>query len=183
MGLFLDILLLAVIVIMTAAHAYKGILSCICGAIAAVLALLAGSYMAGTNGDLFLPKIRHAYQKIADASDGWIEKIKVTPEKLSAVLMFTLTFIVVFVLIKLISLPLVKKKGIANVVNHVVGFTVGLLIGVLCAQLLTTLAFSAADILAAHTEMFDADMFDSCVIAKILNKFNLIEWILTLMKL
>ncbi len=183
MGLFLDILLLAVIVIMTAAHAYKGIISCISGVIALVLAILAGSYMAGTNGDLFLPKIRHAYNKIADASDGWFDKVRVSPEKLSAVLMFALTFIVVFILVKLISLPFVKRKGIANVVNHVVGFTVGLLIGILCAQLLTTLAFSAVDLLSAHSEMFDADMFDSCVIAKILNKFNLIEWILGLLKL
>ena len=183
MGLFLDILLLAVIVIMTAAHASKGILSCIWGAAAAVLGILAASYMAATNGDLFLPKVRHAYNKIAGASDGWLEKVRVTPEKLSGVLMFALTFIVVFVAIKLIAIPFVRKKGLANVVNHIVGFTVGLVVGILCAQLLTTLSFSAVDLLSAHSEMFDADMFDSCVIAKILNKFNLIEWILGLLKL
>lgn len=181
MSMIIDVIVIALIVILTLIYAKKGLFKVLIGIAGFIISIVLASALCRPIATLIKPLIADAVDGI-HIDNSLINKFTdtlVRSQAVATVLAFGIVFLIATLLCKLIGLLAggIGKLPLIGKIDHLLGGILGFLLGLCYAQVLAMVLFCFSEYLIGTFGWLDAEAFDGSIVAKWLFEHNLFTYI------
>ena len=182
MSMILDIIVIAVVILVTIIYWKRGFVKSVIGIAGFFLSLWIAYLLFEKLGTVIEPLISDKIEKVETSESilGRITGNLLSSRSIANAIAFGLIFILGLLVFRLIALIItaIFELPVLKQVNHITGALLGICLGLLYAQLLSIILFCLSEVLIGSISWLTADAYDKSIVAKWLFQHNLFNYMI-----